>query len=375
MAVTPLVTSEDRPHRSDPGATSPRLTVVDGGAGDEVVVLDPVVAAEVAGLVYVTDTMPGIRRRRCGKGMSYVAPDGRAVRDAAERARFAALAIPPAWTDVWICPDPDGHVQATGRDAKGRKQYRYHQRWREVRDADKFGRLPAFGLALAKVRSTVEVELARPGHSRDKVLAVVVRLLDETLIRVGNPEYAEANESYGLTTLGPEHVEIAGSEVHFSFVGKGGVEHDVSVRDRRLAGLVRRCHELGGQELFAFREADGTVGTVGSADVNVWLREVTGAPVSAKDFRTWGATVVATETLASFGPPTTKGEADAQLLEAIDAAAAELGNTRAVCRASYVHPAVGEAHLEGRLHDEWAKARATRRHRRAERAVLGLLGT
>jgi DNA topoisomerase-1 len=325
-------------------------------------------------MVYVTDLAPGLRRRRCGKGWSFTDPDGAVVADPAERARIAALAIPPAWTDVWICPDPRGHLQATGRDAKGRKQYRYHPRWREVREADKFDRLPRFGLALAEIRSTVDAELGRPGLSREKVLAVVVRLLDETLIRVGNAEYAATNESYGLTTLGHEHVEISGSEVRFQFVGKGGIEHEVSLRDRRLAGLVRRCHELGGQELFAWRDPDGTVRDVGSADVNEWLRLVTGEPVSAKDFRTWGATVRATEVLAAFGPPADEREAERHLLEAIDLAAAELGNTRAVCRASYVHPRVGETHTDGTLHEHWARSRATARHRRAERAVLNLLG-
>ncbi len=342
-------------------------------AGDDLA-SDPAAAAADAGLRYVSDAMPGIRRVRCGSGFRYVDADGRTVRDVATRERIRTLVIPPAWTDVWICPHSDGHIQATGRDAKGRKQYRYHDRWRQVRDADKFDRLSLFGATLARLRADVDAELTRPGPlDRDKVLALVVRLLDETLIRVGNAEYAATNESYGLTTLGPEHVEITGAEVRFEFVGKGGVEHEVSVSDRRLARLVKRCHELGGQELFAWREPDGTVVDVGSADVNAWLRERTGETVSAKDFRTWGATVVATETLADLGPPSSASEADAQVLHAIDTAAAQLGNTRAVCRASYVHPVVPESHREGSLHDHWARSRRTAAHRRAERTVLSLL--
>jgi DNA topoisomerase I len=335
---------------------------------------DPAAAAEEAGLRYVSDATPGIRRVRSGSGFRYVGPDGETVRSPAVRDRIRALAIPPAWTDVWICPRQNGHLQATGRDARGRKQYRYHDRWRQVRDADKFDRLGQFGKALGPLRTTVDAELQRPGPlDRDKVLALVVRLLDETLVRVGNAEYAATNESYGLTTLGPEHVEIHGAEVTFAFVGKGGLEHEVSVNDRRLARLVKRCHELGGQELFAWTDADGRVVDVGSADVNAWLREHTGETVSAKDFRTWGATVVATETLAALGPPTSTKEADAQVLEAIDAAAERLGNTRAVCRASYVHPVVPDSHVEGSLHERWARARRTTSHRRSERTVLDLL--
>jgi DNA topoisomerase-1 len=364
-----------------PAGRTPRTLAVVRGTGPEPAPIDaldteladPAAAARDAGLRYVTDTAPGLRRRRCGTGWSYTTADGETLRDTGERQRIDALAIPPAWTDVWICPDRRGHLQATGRDAKGRKQYRYHPRWREVRDADKFARLPRFGLALAEVRATVDAEIGRPGLSREKVLSVVVRLLDETLIRVGNAEYAATNDSYGLTTLAHEHVEIDGSELTFSFVGKGGVEHEVSLRDRRLAGLVRRCHELGGQELFAWRDPDGSVHDVGSGDVNEWLRAITGEPVSAKDFRTWGATVIATEALAALDPPRTEAEAQAQFLGAIDLAAAQLGNTRAVCRASYVHPVVGESHADGRLHDAWRTARPARRHRRGERAVLALL--
>jgi DNA topoisomerase-1 len=364
-----------------PAAARPRTLAVVRGTGLDPTAIDalqtdladPAAVARDAGLRYVSDAAPGLRRRRRGTGWSYSTADGDTLRDPDERQRIDALAVPPAWTDVWICPDPRGHLQATGRDARGRKQYRYHPRWREVRDADKFARLPRFGLALAEVRATVDAELGRPGLSREKVLSVVVRLLDETLIRVGNAEYASTNDSYGLTTLAHEHVQIEGSELTFSFVGKGAVEHEVSLRDRRLAGLVRRCHELGGQELFAWRDPDGSVHDVGSGDVNEWLRAVTGEPVSAKDFRTWGATVIATEALAALDPPTTAAEAQAQFLGAVDLAAAQLGNTRAVCRTSYVHPIVSESHADGRLHDAWRTARPARRHRRGERTVLALL--
>ena len=331
-------------------------------------------ALAAAGLRYVTDAEPGLRRIRCGSGFRYVTDDGSAIRDPAVKDRITGLVIPPAWTDVWISPRADGHLQATGRDARGRKQYRYHDRWREIREADKFHRLADFGGSLALLRTEVDNELARPGRlSRDKVLALVVRLLDETLIRVGNAEYAATNDSYGLTTLGHEHVEVHGAEVTFAFVGKGGIDHEVGVTDRRLAMLVKRCHELGGQELFAWKDADGRLVDVGSADVNDWLRERTGEAVSAKDFRTWGATVLATETLAELGPPQSEAEAAAHVLAAIDVAAANLGNTRAVCRASYVHPRVPEAHTDGLLHQHWGRTRRTAHHRRAERAVLSLL--
>jgi DNA topoisomerase-1 len=331
-------------------------------------------AAADAGLRYVSDASPGLRRVRCGRGFRYLRADGTAATDAATRDRIRALVIPPAWTEVWICPHPDGHIQATGRDARGRKQYRYHDRWRAVRDSDKFERMGTFGALLGPLRTDVDAELSRPGRlDRDKVLALVVRLLDETLIRVGNAEYAATNESYGLTTLGPEHVEIRGAEVRFCFVGKGGVEHEVAVADRRLARLVHRCHELGGQELFAWTDDDGRVVDVGSADVNAWLRERTGEPVSAKDFRTWGASVVAAQILAELGPPTSTAEADAHVIAAIDAAAERLGNTRAVCRASYVHPIVPESHVGGSLHERWSRSRTTGTMARAERALLGLL--
>ncbi len=332
--------------------------------------VDDLWAADAADLLYVSDEIPGIRRRRCGRGFTYVGPDGLTITDPAERDRIEGLVIPPAWTDVWICPTPDGHVLATGRDAKGRKQYRYHPRWIEIRDATKFDRLSEFGALLPDLRAGVDADLRRRGLPREKVLALVVRLLDETLIRIGNSEYADTNESYGLTTLAGDHVEVTGSTVRFEFVGKGGAEHVVAVRDPRLARLVQQCHELRGHVLFCYEDEDGATVSVSSGDVNEYLRDRTGAAVTSKTFRTWGGTVVAAEALAALGPPAEGVDADAQILGAIDAAAGALGNTRAVCRASYVHPAVPEAHRSGALHEAWRRSRSTGRLRRGERAVL-----
>lgn len=331
---------------------------------------DPADAARAAGLRYVSDEEPGIGRRRCGTGFTYV--DGRGtVRDARSRERIARLAIPPAWTDVWICPDDRGHIQATGRDDRGRKQYRYHDGWRAVRDADKFEQLAAFGVQLAAVRRQVATDLGRSGMPRERVLALVVRLLDETLIRVGNPQYAR-DESFGLTTLESRHVEVDGGDVLFEFAGKSGVEHEVEVSDRRLAQLVRACDELGGERLFTYREA-GEVVEVRSDDVNDYLRAVAGPAVTARDFRTWGGTVTVVEALGPRPCPEGERAATSELLGAIDLAAERLGNTRAVCRSSYVHPAVEASYREGELHDAWRRSRRTRRLTRAERATLRVL--
>jgi DNA topoisomerase-1 len=301
-------------------------------------------------LLHVSDSGPGIRRRT-GKRFGYVDVEGRAIRDARILGRIKALAIPPAWTDVWICPSPRGHIQATGRDAKGRKQYRYHPRWREVRDETKYGRLRAFGQELPRLRRRVEEDLARPGLPREKVLASVVRLLETTLIRVGNEEYARHNESYGLTTLRDDHVEIVGSEVTFSFRGKSGKEHTVGVRDRKLAAIVKRCRDLPGQDLFQYRDADGRQHVVGSADVNVYLREVMGQEFTAKDFRTWAGTVFAAEELTRCEPAATEVDRRRNVAAAIQAVAERLGNTPAICRRCYVHPVVVESYLDGSLHD------------------------
>ncbi len=332
---------------------------------------DAALAAEEAGLRYVNDAMPGITRRRQGKGFSYRWPDGSLVSDC-ERERIAAIAIPPAWTDVWICPRPDGHIQATGRDDRGRKQYRYHPRWREVRDATKYESLAAFGRALPEVRARVDADLGRRGLPEEKVLAAVVRLLDETLIRIGNDEYAEANESYGLTTLQDDHAEISGATLALEFGGKSGTEFDVVVRDRRLARIVKQCQDLPGEDLFQYLDGDRVV-DVTSTHVNAYLREVAGADRSAKDFRTWGGTVVAAETLVDLGAYATKKEAEHNLLVAVDAAADRLGNTRAVCRSCYVHPRVPESYIDGSLADAWRTARAAPRLSRSEKTVLQVL--
>ncbi|MEZ5183362.1 MAG: hypothetical protein R2702_16040 [Acidimicrobiales bacterium] len=331
---------------------------------------DPAEAARAAGLRYVSDEEPGIARRRCGRGFTYRDGHG-TIRDRATRDRIDRLAIPPAWTEVWICPDANGHLQATGRDDRGRKQYRYHDGWRAVRDADKFEQLATFGVQLAKVRRQVASDLDRRGLPRERVLALVVRLLDETLIRVGNPQYAR-DESFGLTTLESRHVEVEGGGVVFEFAGKAGVEHEVELGDRRLAGLVRACDDLGGERLFTYRDGDEAV-EVRSDDVNDYLREVAGPAITARDFRTWGGTVAVVEALGPHAPPEGEHDRRAAFLAAVDAAAERLGNTRAVCRSSYVHPAVETAHDEGALHEAWRRSRRTRRLTRAERATLRLL--
>lgn len=326
-------------------------------------------AADEAGLFHVSDARPGIRRLKRGKGFSYVAVDGHTL-GRAERERIAVMAIPPAWTDVWICPNPEGHILATGRDARGRKQYRYHPRWREVRDSDKYGRLGRFGRSLPAIRSRLEDDLARRGLGAEKVLATVVSLLDESLIRIGNDEYKAQNDSYGLTTIGEDHVTVRGAQVRFEFRAKSGVEQSVAVSDKRLAKIVRQCQDLPGEDLFAFTDDSGRVVDVTSTHVNEYLRTVTGDTFTAKDFRTWGGTVVAAEALVAAGPVETKKEQEANVLFAIDTAAAALGNTRAVARSCYVHPGVTDAYREGALHDAFRRARERERFSRQEAAVL-----
>jgi DNA topoisomerase I len=310
---------------------------------------DPKASARAAGLRYVTDEMPGIRRRRAGKGWVYIGPDGKPITDPEERLRIASLAIPPAWTEVWICPLENGHLQATGRDARGRKQYRYHPDWREVRDQTKYGRMIAFAEALPGIRQRVERDLARRGMPREKVLASVVKLLETTLIRVGNDEYARHNESYGLTTLRSDHVEVEGSTIRFQFRGKSGVVHSVDVRDRRLAQVVKRCQELPGHELFEYVDEEGVNRDVTSEDVNAYLREITGQDFTAKDFRTWGGTVLALFALARMEPGETETQKKKNVVEAVKQVAKALGNRPATCRKFYIHPAVLEAYGEGVL--------------------------
>jgi DNA topoisomerase-1 len=338
---------------------------------------DPLVAAKVAGLRYVTDDRPGIRRIRAGHGFRYVDPDGRPVRDPDELRRIRSLAIPPAWTDVWVCPLPNGHLQATGRDARGRKQYRYHPRWREVRDETKYDRAVAFGQALPLIRARTEEHLGLPGLPREKVLATVVRLLERTHVRVGNEEYAQQNGSFGLTTLRDHHATIRGSTVRFRFKGKSGVRHEIALTDRRLARVVRRCQDLPGAELFQYVDEDGVIRSVDSADVNEYLREISGQEFTAKDFRTWAGTVLAARELAAKAACDSEAEAKRNVVAAVEAVARQLGNTKAVCRKCYVHPAVIEAYLAGRA-IMLAVAAATAEEvgaalRAEEKAVLELL--
>ncbi|HYT89039.1 MAG TPA: hypothetical protein VEL76_10045, partial [Gemmataceae bacterium] len=311
----------------------------------------PQSTARSAGLRYVRDDCPGIRRVRCGKSFRYLDSSGQPLRDEVTLARIRSLAIPPAWTDVWICALANGHLQATGRDAHGRKQYRYHPRWRTVRDETKYDRMIAFGQALPRLRARVEADLALPGLPRPKVLATVVRLLATTLIRVGNEEYARANGSFGLTTLRNHHVKVAGETVHFAFRGKSGVRHRIDVHDRRLARVVRRCRDLPGHELFQYLDEQGRTRAIDSADVNDYLREAAGEEFTAKDFRTWAGTVLAAHALQEFAKFDSQAQAKHHVVAAIEVVAKRLGNTVSVCRKCYVHPAVVEAYLDGSLVD------------------------
>ncbi|MDQ3932058.1 MAG: DNA topoisomerase IB [Actinomycetota bacterium] len=333
---------------------------------------EPEEAAEVAGLRYVNDDEPGIRRRRCGRGFAYYDLDGNLISDDSQRERIKTLGVPPAWTDVWICPDPSGHLQATGRDDRGRKQYRYHERWREVRDATKFHRLSSFGHALTAVRTAAHRDLRLRSMSREKVLAIAVALLDESLIRVGNDEYTRTNGSYGLTTLRSEHVDLSSTQVRLQFVGKGGKKREVTVRDRRLARMLKRCEEIPGQCLFTY-ESDGGWSRVESGDINEWLRATTGEDFTSKDFRTWGGTVVAAARLQELGPAASEREAEQKLLVAMDAAAERLGNTRAVARSGYVHPAVPLAYTGGTLSASFETAEESEWLGREDVAVLKIL--
>ena len=306
------------------------------------------VTTDPTALRHTSDRRPGITRRRAGRGFVYRDADGRTIRDAEVLARVRAIAVPPAWTDVWICPAPNGYLQATGRDARGRKQYRYHKRYRNRREAAKYERLIAFASALPKIRARVDDDLARNGLDREKVLAAIVRLLELTLIRVGNDEYARLNRSFGLTTLRDRHASVRGSSVRFRFRGKSGRLHEVGLRDRRLAAIVRRCQDLPGQELFQYVGEDGEPVDIASDDVNDYLRSI--APeVTAKDFRTWAGTVLAYRALRALDPPESDREATRNVVAAIRETAGLLGNTPAVCRKAYVHPVVVEAYLDGRL--------------------------
>ena len=306
-----------------------------------------VASAKAAGLRYVTDAMPGIRRRRAGRGFSYTDPDGAVIRERARIRRFRSLAIPPAWSEVWICPMPEGHLQVTARDARGRKQYRYHPDFRAHRDRAKFDRMVELSTVLWKVREHVERDIALPGLERETVMATLVWLLERTLIRVGSHELARENNSFGLTTLRRRHVSIEGSTLRFEFRGKSGVAHVVAVTDRRIARIVQRCRELPGRELFQYVDARGKRQIVYADDVNTYLRKITGRDVTAKDFRTWMGTMLAAESLRAMGRASTKRDAERNVLAAVDRTAERLGNTRAVCRKYYIHPALIEAYLDG----------------------------
>ena len=310
---------------------------------------DPIEAAEEAGLRYVSDNQPGYTRKANGQDFEYFDTDREPIRDEQRLLRISRLAIPPAWSDVWICPSPNGHIQATGRDARGRKQYGYHERWREVRNEDKYDRTISFGKALPKIRKRVKKDLALAGLQRNKVLGTIVLLLEQTLIRVGNEEYARENNSFGLTTMQDRHVDVAGSKLRFRFRGKSGREHEVDVTDRHIARIVSRLQDLPGQDLFQYVDDNGDVRDITSQDVNEYLREITGQDFTAKDFRTWSGTVLAAIALNVAGPFETQKQAKANVKNAIGAVAKILGNTPAVCRKCYIHPAVLETYLEGNL--------------------------
>jgi DNA topoisomerase I len=308
---------------------------------------DPVEAAEEAGLRYVSDDRPGYRRKANGDHFEYLDTEGKRIGDEQRLVRIKRLAIPPAWTDVWICPSPNGHIQATGRDARGRKQYRYHDRWRELRDENKFGRLADFAKALPNIRRRVAEDIKLPGLPRQKVLATIVRLLERTFMRIGNEEYARENKSFGLTTIKDRHVAVKGAQLRFRFRGKSGRQHEVDVTDRSIARIVSKLQDLPGQDLFQYVNDEGDVRDVASHDVNDYLREITGENFTAKDFRTWAGTVLAAIALNAQNKFESEKEAKTNIKNAICAVAELLGNTPAICRKCYVHPEIIEAYLAG----------------------------
>ena len=342
--------------------------------------LDNVRAAKEAGLVYVSDESPGITRKKQGaKNFTYLDPRGKPIKDRETLDRIRMLAIPPAYRDVWICPNPRGHIQAVGRDDRGRKQYRYHEKWREVRDENKYGRMIDFAKALPLIRRTVAKDLKLKGLPREKVLAAVVKFMEVTLIRVGNDEYAKNNKSYGLTTLQDRHAKFArGGKVKLEFRGKSGVEHEFEIEDPRLARIAKKCQELPGQELFQYLDENGVVHDIGSSDVNDYLRQITGKDFTAKDFRTWAGTVLAATALQEIEKFDTAAQAKKNVVRAVEAVASKLGNTKAVCRKCYIHPEILNAYMEGSLIDSLARRAATMaksiaKLRPEEAAVLTLL--
>ena len=317
--------------------------------GEAGAIVDAVEAAESAGLVYVSDEESGIRRVKRGKGVTYQGPDGQAISDEKTLSRIRKLAIPPAYADVWICPLARGHIQATGRDAKARKQYRYHERWHEVRDSTKFEHILEFGAALPKMRERLAADMALRGLPREKVLATIVSLLENTLIRVGNSDYAKNNKSYGLTTLRDQHVDVDGTRLRFEFKGKSGKKWNLQVKDRRIAKIVRSCQDLPGQHLFQYLDESGERRQVTSADVNAYLKEISGRDITAKDFRTWAGTVLAAMALGEFEKFDSQAAAKKNLKAAIEKVSARLGNTPTVCRKCYIHPEILNGYLDGDL--------------------------
>lgn len=313
------------------------------------IVKDPVESARLAKLRYVSDESPGIWRKRAGKGFTYNDAEGKTVHDPETLARIKKLAIPPAWKNVWICPQENGHLQATGIDDRGRKQYRYHERWRTVRDETKYTRMMAFGAALPHIRKRVESDLDKPGLPREKVLAAIIQLMEKTAIRVGNEEYARSNGSYGLTTMKNRHAKIEGAHLVFKFKGKSGVQHSINLNDRRLARIVAKTQDLPGQDLFEWVDDEGNPHTISSADVNDYLKEISGEEFTAKDFRTWTGTVLAALALREMEIFDSEVQAKKNVVVAIENVAKRLGNTPAVCRKCYVHPAVLDSYLDGTL--------------------------
>jgi DNA topoisomerase-1 len=339
----------------------------------------PAKSAGIVGLRYVTDAQAGIRRERSGQGFRYRSNEGRLVRDRHTLKRINSLVIPPAWTDVWICPVDHGHLQVTGRDERGRKQHLYHSRWRETREQTKFDRMIDFARALPVIRKQLKRDLARAGLCREKVLATVVRLLEVSLIRVGNDEYARDNKSYGLTTMKNRHARVRGAKIKFQFRGKSGKDHVVEIEDRRIARIVHACQDLPGQELFQYVSDENQKHDVSSGDVNDYLREITGRDFTAKDFRTWAGTISAAAELEGLGQAGTEMDARKNMVAAVKATAQNLGNTPAVCRKSYIHPAIIEAYLDGSLVPELSKwkgktgSNSSSRLRPTETAVLRFL--
>ena len=330
-------------------------------------------AAKAARLRHVSDAQPGIGRVRAGRGFRYVDPSGATIKDRDTLARIRSLAIPPAWSAVWICPSPEGHLQATGRDARGRKQYRYHPRWHTVRDETKYGRMLEFGAALPQIRAQVDRDLALPGIPRERALASIVHLLESSLIRIGNEEYARENKSFGLTTFKNRHVEVNGSQIQFRFRGKSGKAHTVSVNDRRLARLVQQMRDLPGQDLFQYLDDEGNAVPVSSADVNEYLRNISGQDFTAKDFRTWSGTLLAAQELTAADPFAPEAAPRSILLSAVAAVAGRLGNTVAVCRKCYIHPAVLGAFEDRDRFERWravSKLRARRKGLSPEEVAL-----